>query len=89
MEEDAPLQMALGTEFGLFFVNLKGAEMTIASEVHFKGQQISQVVQLSPGFLLVGVFNQNTLFIVDRQNKKNQIKIEHPHGSLLNCSDIM
>jgi len=37
---------------------------------------------------LVSCFTQNGLFIIDRSNKRN-IKIEHPHSSLLNCSDIM
>jgi hypothetical protein len=30
--------MALGTEFGLYFVEIKGTEMQIISEGYFKGQ---------------------------------------------------
>jgi len=93
--EVPPLQMAIGTECGLFFSNMQGVEMSITDEVYFKGQQISQVKQLSPGLILVAVYGHSALYILDRQNKKHQIKIEHPHSnlvsgpSLLNCSDIL
>lgn len=35
------LQFALGTEFGLHFIEIKGIEMTIIKESYFKGLQVS------------------------------------------------
>lgn len=39
--EEEGLEFALGTEFGLFFIDLNGIEMTVQADIFFKGQQVS------------------------------------------------